>query len=349
MLAHAARRQALLYRMGMSVSPEGSRRLPLAASGYAVSSDFFAMFDVPFLYGSAWSPQDDEGRASAVVVSESFNQKLFGGVNSTGREIVLNGRLHRIVGVTAHWDPKPRFFDLFSNGGFRDATDFYLPFNRALQLNVPTGGNSCRGHLGFANWDDWLRSNCVWATLWVELDSPAEVARYRQFLEGYAAKQQQAGRFAWSPNVRLRNVTQWLDYRKVVPPETRISLLVALSFFVICLVNTVGLLLAKFMRRAGEIGVRRALGASRRDIYTQYLTEAATVGVAGGTLGLLLTTAGISGVGLLFEPQIARLVHLDISLVGLTLVVAIFATVSAAFFPAWRAANVQPAWQLKSN
>jgi putative ABC transport system permease protein len=46
---------------------------------------------------------------------------------------------------------------------------------------------------------------------------------------------------------------------------------------------------------------------------------------------------------------VARLAHLDVSLVGLTLVVAIFATVAAAFYPAWRAAQVQPAWQLKSN
>jgi putative ABC transport system permease protein len=142
---------------------------------------------------------------------------------------------------------------------------------------------------------------------------------------------------------------QWLDHERVVPPESRISLLVAMGFFVICLVNTVGLLLAKFLRRSGEIGVRRALGATRREIYTQYLIEAGTVGLAGGVLGLLLTAAGVSGVGILFQPQIAKLARLDFSLVGLTLLVAVVATMLAAFYPAWRAAKVQPAWQLKSN
>jgi putative ABC transport system permease protein len=189
----------------------------------------------------------------------------------------------------------------------------------------------------------------VWITPWVELDTPAEVVRYRSFLEGYSADQQRAGRFGWAPNVRLRNVTQWLAYMHVVPPESRISLLVSLGFFVICLVNTVGLLLAKFMRRAGEIGVRRALGASRREIYTQFFIEAGTIGAAGGLLGLVLTAVGISGVGLLFRPEIARLAHVDLSLVGLTLAVAILATVVAAFYPTWRAAHVQPAWHLKSN
>jgi putative ABC transport system permease protein len=103
------------------------------------------------------------------------------------------------------------------------------------------------------------------------------------------------------------------------------------------------------MRRAPEIGVRRALGASRADIYRQFLAEAAMVGLAGGALGLLLTATGMLGLGLVFQPQIARLAHLDISLVLLTLLVAMTATVLAAFYPTWRAAQVQPAWQLKSN
>jgi putative ABC transport system permease protein len=194
-----------------------------------------------------------------------------------------------------------------------------------------------------------IRSECVWIGYWAELPTIAEATSYRQFLHGYAAEQQRAGRFTWAPNVRLRNVTDWLDFQRVVPPESKISLLVSLGFLLICLVNTVGLLLAKFMRRAPEIGVRRALGASRANIYAQFLIEAAAVGVAGGLVGLLLTGLGVLGVGLVFDPQIARLARLDVSLVGLTLLVSILATVLAAFYPTWRAAQVQPAWQLKSN
>jgi putative ABC transport system permease protein len=222
--------------------------------------------------------------------------------------------------------------------------------NRSLDLQMDNAGrNSCRGVITYTTWEGYLQSNCVWLMPWVELDTASDVTRYRNFIEGYAADQQRAGRFGWAPNVRLLNVMEWLDKMHVVPPESRISLVVALSFFVICLVNTIGLLLAKFMRRAGEIGVRRALGATRHEIYAQYLIEAAAVGLAGGILGLLFTAIGMSGVGLLFEPEIARLAHLDVSLIGLTLALAIFATVAAAFYPAWRAAQVQPAWQLKSN
>ncbi|MDO1528237.1 ABC transporter permease [Fulvimonas sp. R45] len=350
MRAHEGKRKTLLYPVQLSVIPGGNRDLPLNASGYAVTSDFFAMFDVPFRYGSGWSAQDDDAHANDVVISSGLDQKLFGGADSVGRTLNLGGHDYRVVGVASHWNPRPRFYDLFSTSGFADEPDVYMVFNRALDLQMRTGGrNSCRGSLAYTSWQGYLQSNCVWITPWVELDSPAEAEGFRRFLTNYAADQQRAGRFSWPPNVRLRDVVQWMDYEQVVPPESRISLAVALGFFLICLVNTIGLLLAKFMRRAGEIGVRRALGATRSEIYAQYLVEAGTVGLAGGVLGLLLTAVGVSGVGILFQPEIARLARLDPSLVGLTLAVAIAATVLAAFYPAWRAAHVQPAWQLKSS
>ena len=350
MRAHEAKRQTLLYQVQLSVIPGGRHDLPMNAVSYAVGSDFFGLFEVPFRYGSGWSVQDDDARAADVVISDVLNQKLFGGANSVGRTLDLSGHDYRIVGVTGHWNPHPRYYDLFSTDGFDEEPDVYMPFNRAIDLQMrPSGRNSCSGSLSFTTWDEYLQSNCVWITPWVELDSPAEVASYRRFLTNYAAEQQHAGRFNWAPNVRLRDVMQWMDYEQVVPPESRISLAVALGFFLICLVNTIGLLLAKFMRRANEIGVRRALGATRGEIYAQYLIEAGTVGLAGGVLGLLLTAVGVGGVGVLFRPQIARLATLDPSLVALTLVVAIAATLLASFYPAWRAAHVQPAWQLKSS
>ena len=135
----------------------------------------------------------------------------------------------------------------------------------------------------------------------------------------------------------------------VLGDDTKLQALLALGFLLVCVVNTVGLLLAKFTSHAGEIGVRRALGATRGEIYKQYLIEAGTVGLAGGVLGLLLTALGVSGIGVLFQPEVAKLAKLDLSLMALTFVVAIVATVLAAFYPAWRAAHVQPAWQLKSS
>ena len=351
--AHKAPRQTLFYQIALAVLPEGERSLPTKAIGYATNADFFGMFDVPFQYGTPWPAQMDERRAAVVVLSHELNQQLFGGANSVGRDIDLSGHTYRIVGVTGHWDPKPRYFDLFDGSAFDDPPQIYIPFNRADDLKIDTAGrNNCGGapNTGVGSGrEGWLHGECSWIPVWVQLDTPAQVAAYRSFLEGYAADLQRAGRFSWAPNVRLRNVTNWLSFEDVVPPESRIALIVALGFFVICLVNTIGLLLAKFIRRSAEIGVRRALGAPRREIYSQFLIEAGTVGAAGGVLGLLLTAVGVGGVGLLFAPDIARLAQVDLSLMLLTLLLAILATVVAALYPTWRAAKVQPAWQLKSN
>ncbi len=351
MRAHKATRQALMFPVGMSVMPEDAHRMPFKAIGYATYGDFFPMFDVPFQYGSGWSTDQDESHVPVIVISRALNQKLYGGANSVGREITLDDRHYRIVGVTENWDPKPRFFDLFSGNAYADPIQVYIPFTYAIDQHIDTYGNNNCGSDGKRgdDWDSWLRGECVWISPWVELETAGQVQAYRQFLDGYAREQRQAGRFNWAPNNRLRDVHAWLDYLHAVPPESRISLSLALGFLVICLVNTIGLLLAKFMRRAPEIGVRRALGASRGDIYRQFLAEAGMVGLAGGVLGLVLTGLGMLGIGLVFEPQIARLAHLDVSLVLLTLLVAIATTVMAAFYPTWRAAQIQPAWQLKSN
>jgi putative ABC transport system permease protein len=350
MKAHQAKRQAVMYPTASSVVPDDAQRLPFTVRSYATSGDFFAMFDVPFLYGTGWAAADDEAHASVAVISRKLNDKVFGGINSVGREINLDGNRFRIAGVTDHWDPVPRFFDLDSGNGFGAAGQIYLSFNRAIDLKKKSaGGSLCNRPQGGHDWASWLRSECVWLSVWTELPSATDADRYRSFLRNYAADQQHAGRFSWAPNVRLLSVREWLHQRHVVPKEATISLLVAFSFLLICLVNTIGLLLAKFMRRAPEIGVRRALGASRGSIYKQFLVEAAIIGVAGGVLGVLLTGLGMLGTGLVFAPQIAKLAQLDFSLVALTLLVAIVATVAAAFYPTWRAAHVQPAWQLKSS
>lgn len=352
MRAHVGKHQTAIYPVVDNVVPRDGLHQPFKANGYAAYADFFSMFEVPFTYGSGWSDGDDLRHANVIAISRQLNQKLFGGASSIGRTLDVNGHDYRIVGVVDDWNPQPRFYDVNNGFGFGEAPDFYLPFTRAVDLHTDTNGNnSCSGSSKpmAPGWDGWLQSECVWVSLWVELPDAASVQRYGQFLSDYASDQQRSGRFHWASNVRLFDMTAWLDHEGVVPPETKVSLLVAAGFLLVCLVNTIGLLLAKIMRRAGEIGVRRALGASRGTIYRQFITEAAVVGVGGGVLGLMLTVIGMLGTDLLFEPDIAKLAHLSTSLVGLTLLVAIVATVMAAIYPAWRAAHVQPSWQLKSQ
>jgi len=348
-------RLTLLYAATWQVESDNPLIPAMSLGGDAVTADFFSMFNVPFRFGGGWTRDDEAQHATVAVISRHLNETLFGGQNSVGQKIRLDGQLFRVGGVLEDWNPRPRFFDAGSHGtvyNFDDAGDIYIPFTRATDMKknslvvfCPTASwQSDKSH-----WDAYLHSECDRIDAWVELATPADADRYREYLRNYAAEQQHLGRFSWAPSIRLRNLTDWMTYQGVTPPASTLSMLVSASFLLIILVNVVGLMLARFMRRATEIGIRRALGASRLAIYGQFLTEAATMGFVGGLLGVALTLLGVWGAGGLFEPNIARLVHADTSLIALTLLLAMAATVVSALYPTWRAAQTQPAWQIKIN
>lgn len=351
MRAHRAHYQSAMYQISPSVVPADASMHPVNVSGHAVYSEFFPMLDVPFKYGGSWSADDDTQRAAVAVISSKLNDKLFGGKNSVGSSLNIEGKDYRVVGVTDAWDPQPRFYDVVNVGGFSNGVeDVFVPFQRAIAVSMPNDGNTnCSEIPTESGFVGLQHSSCVWIAFMVQLDSTAAEKTYRQYLQGYATQQQASGRFNWAPNNRLRNVPDWLDAQQVVPRDTKVSLLVALGLLVVCLVNTSGLLLAKFLRRSGEIGVRRALGAPRGSIYAQFLTEAGIIGAAGGVLGLLLTGVGVLCVSWVLPREIASLAKVDFSLLALTLAISVIATVLAGLYPTFRASRVQPAWQLKSN
>jgi putative ABC transport system permease protein len=193
-----------------------------------------------------------------------------------------------------------------------------------------------------------LNAPCVWVQFWVELATPAKAADYRAFLANYSEQQRSAGRFERPTNVHLRNVMEWLDYHQVVPSDVRLQTWLAFGFLLVCLLNTVGLLLAKFLGRSSQIGIRRALGATRGAIFAQCLVEAGTVGLVGGLLGLGLAWLGLWAVRQ--QPAgYAELAHMDGAMLLATFTLALVASVLAGLLPAWRACQVAPAIQLKSQ
>jgi putative ABC transport system permease protein len=113
-------------------------------------------------------------------------------------------------------------------------------------------------------------------------------------------------------------------------------------------VNTIGLLLAKFSSRAPEVGVRRALGASRAEIFKQFITEAAVVGLVGGLVGLLLSCLGLWVISLQTK-QMAIVAHMDGAMLITTFVLSVGASIVAGLLPTWRACQVTPAIQLKTQ
>ena len=331
------------------IEPQGEGERPFQLESRATTADFFTMFDTPFLYGGGWDEAADRNEAFVVVLSREINEQVFGGEDSTGRTLVMNGDLYRVSGVLDSWDPMPKFFDI-NNGPFEEVEGVFLPLSVAIAKEMGSYGNTSCWKSAEGGWAGRLASECIWLQLWVELRGDNEMQEYLAFLDAYVESQKALGRFPRPVNNRLNDVMEWMDDREVVEEDVNVLLGLAFLFLVVCLLNTIGLLLAKVARRTADISLRRALGASRRAVFSQYIVEASMIGLGGGLLGVGMTWLGLQGIKALYGELefIARLVIMDWPVIFMAIGLAIISALAAALYPTWKACGVHPASQLKA-
>ena len=347
--AGRAHRQVISFKSDRVVQPDDDEILPFQETVRATSADFFAMFDVPFKYGSGWDAEADRSEDRVAVLSEAMNDRLYGGEDSTGRMLMMNNEPYRIAGVLSEWRPMPKFYDL-NNNPYEDPEEIFTPFSLAVSGEWgSSGNNSCWKPPEEGGYEGYLASECIWIQMWVELPTRADKEAYRQFLDDYVMQQKELGRFPRELNNRLSTPEEWMINQEVVDEMVSVLLSLSVLFLVVCLLNTIGLLLAKVIRRSNDISLRRALGASRSELFKQYIVEAGMIGVAGGVAGIGMTWLGLRGIENVFSGYdfIAYLVTMDWQMVGLAVALAIVSALAAALYPTWRACRVSPATTLR--
>lgn len=334
-------RQTASFRTRLFVFPEAEVGRPFKEDIRVVDADFFPMFEVPFAFGSGWDRAADAKPEQVVVLSTPMNDRLFGGENSVGRTLRLEDRDFTVVGVLADWRPSIRLYDMTQNP-IVEPEGLYVPFGLTEPMSLQTAGNS----------DGWggRDGEQTWIQYWVELESAADVQAYRGYLERYITEQKQQGRFERPLNYRLSTIRELMDDLRVAPKETQALLVVGLLFLVVASVNLIGLLLGKFLARASEVGVRRALGASRRDVFLQHLIECQVVAWLGGLAGLTMTAVAVRGLNGYLRDMTTRpdVVQLDLAMLGLAAALSIVAGLIAGLYPAWRICRMSPAIHLKA-
>ena len=347
--AGRAHRQVISFKSDRVVQPDDDEILPFQETVRATSADFFAMFGVPFKYGSGWDAEADRSEDRVAVLSEAMNDRLYGGEDSTGRMLMMNNEPYRIAGVLSEWRPMPKFYDL-NNNPYEDPEEIFTPFSLAVSGEWgSSGNNSCWKPPEEGGYEGYLASECIWIQMWVELPTRADKEAYRQFLDDYVMQQKELGRFPRELNNRLSTPEEWMINQEVVDEMVSVLLSLSVLFLVVCLLNTIGLLLAKVIRRSNDISLRRALGASRSELFKQYIVEAGMIGVAGGVAGIGMTWLGLRGIENVFSGYdfIAYLVTMDWQMVGLAVALAIVSALAAALYPTWRACRVSPATTLR--
>lgn len=332
---------------------------PIRAMVDATTDSFFDIFEARFLYGKAWSKSEND--APVVVLSKKSNEQLFAGQNSVGRQVSIGTTQATVVGVLDEWDSEKRVFDASFSGNRLD--DAFVPYQFALDSNLqrsfrmrchPKDADKWREYV-FSDLQGLMNSECTWINFWARIDDSQNVEKYKGFIDQYVNEQKTFGRFE---RPSLNFVTSIADQVKTLRRGSRSEQLnfLAYLFFFVCVVNAVGMLLTKFLAGAKQVSLRRALGAKKKVIMTQYLMEVLMIGLLGSVAGILFSYGGLELMKHVqmyasdYQADMSVLnmaYRLDWTMIGTTLSVAIGATVIAGLYPIWRIVSISPASQLK--
>ena len=342
------KRQTAMFESSLIIEPLGDDELPFEAGARVTNGDFFPMFNVPFIFGSGWDKSADTAAEPVVVLTKQLNERLFGGENSVGKSLTMEGARFQVVGVIDTWEPTPRFYDPI-NGAFREVNDMFIPYSLTRVMELQSEGSDWGWKSeDIASFEQWLNSESVWIQYFVELDSVRDREAYVSDLDAYVNEQKRLGRFERPLNNHIHNVEEWMAYHEVIANDSRVLVGLSFLFLVVCLLSTIALTLTKFVGKKAETSLRRALGASRKMIFNQQIVEVGLIGFAGGLIGLSLVALGLKGIEYLYEAP-GGLVQMDWIMVLIAICVAVVSSMIAGLYPAWRVCKIPPATQLKTQ
>ena len=314
------------YRFSV-VNITGDNTPEQVAAAY-VSADFFRLFGAVPIMGRTFSQEEDRPAAgSTVVLGEGFWRRRFGAdPNVVGRTILFNGQQHEIIGVLGP-------FDTVAIQSAVGTPEVWLPFqidpNSTMQGNFFTVAGRLRPGVS------------------VESGTAQLAAARAEF--GQAFPQ------ALPPQVGFGVQT----LQEMIVRNVRSSLWIlvgAVSFvLLIACANVANLLLVRATVRQREIAIRSAIGATRRRIARQLMTESLVLSLLGGLFGLALGTIGIRALLALNPGNIPRVgingdaVGVDLRVLAFTAIVSIVTGLVFGLFPALRAARVDLSTTMKES
>ncbi len=265
---------------------------PARIRGSLVTASVFRALRVPPLHGRVFTEEEEyEGRDRVVVLSHGLWQSQFAGdAGVLGRTVSLDGEPYEIIGVMPEGFRSPTPF------GGRDHARLWAPL--VLDRDGTGRGSHWLGALGRlaeGATEESLDGELTVIAKRLSGAYPDSNARTLMFAEPLMAR-------------TLGGITSTLTYLLVI---------VGLVLLIAC-ANVAGMLLARGMSRAPEFAIRASVGAGRRGLLGQLITESLTLAVLGGAAGVVLAYWGVEGIRAVIPENVPRgqLIQVNLRVLG---------------------------------
>ncbi len=294
----------------------GGENVGALALGVTYEYQYVRNFEID--QGSFITEQDYKGRARVVVLGSQLNETLFGQMSAVGQSLRIEGRQFKVIGVLKN---KGEAF------GVEDQSAM-IPLSTAKAVisseRAGSGGHTIQGISVQAR-----SKEAIDAAQW----EIGNILRQRHHIRPGEQDDFQV--------ISMGDITRIADQMYSIG-ELIMGAIAGISLLVGG-IGIMNIMLVSVTERTREIGLRKAVGAKRRDISTQFLTEAAVLSLCGGAIGVGLgwlivrISAGVlANMGLPFPAIIPG------DVVALAVGVAIVVGLVSGIYPAIRAARLDP-------
>lgn len=289
-----------VFQKTVEVSAGGNTEL---GDLFATTSDIFAVRDIQAEYGKLFTERDLEKRSRIVVIGPTIAEDVFGSAESAvGKSLSIEGQKFKIVGVLESL-----------GGGGVGGPDFdafvYMPHTSAISFNPDR----------------------TFITMYVKARTEDDVALVKEKTDRLLQKRYDEGDFSVIEQTEILNVVTSVFSAL----NTALVFIGAISL-IVGGIGIMNIMYVSVVERTKEVGIRRAIGATKQDILAQFLTESILISLIGGLSGIVLSIVAVILINSVF-PAVINLPSIIIAFVISTLVGVIFGV-----FPARKAANLLP-------